>query len=450
MTKRREKARERKDRALGWLRLHRTEIIERGKTLLIVLLFLSACFFADRSGILGKGGLSAVQTRLAAVLHVNDTGPDDSGSREYAAAARPQVMTVSPEPGTRYGAAFCGEVDDTYERFAAYLGEALGTAGQSEPVTWEQWRSAVSGMGVFFDFIDPQSLVCLAAWQGVSMPDSVADGYARRLFLSVEKSAVRLYFISADSGMAYCCDTALDSAAVESRMEAYRSNGTYFAFEREEAAVLDPNSVIVPGADEVRSVSVSAGVPAGTQESILQLFGMNSITATSYLEARGTTVYLDGDSTLRMGRDGVIDYEQESGRSAADMDLHGVSELPNIVDRLYRMVLELAGEESDCAELRLTAASYDRGKDEYYVSFSYFIDGMQVCYAAGDTAKFTVTGGTLTQARICLRQYQFTGENQTPLPAVQASALVSAAGGKDMARVYQDLGDRVTVSWRMG
>lgn len=444
-----EKAGALKDRAFFWLRLHKKGLVERGKTLLIVLLFLSACFFADQSGILGKGGFSAIQDRLAALLHVSDGNGTTLGGRAYAAAARPQVMTVSPEAGTRHGAAWGSEADDLYDRFAAYLGEALSTAGTPEAVSREQWQEAVAGTGVYFDFVEPQSLVCLAAWQGTSLPESASDAYARRLFLSVEDAGVWLYFTSADNGVVYRCVTTLDKSAVESRMAVYQSNGAYFAFERETAAALDPDCVIVPGSDEVRSVSVSAAAPTGTTESILQLFGMNAITATSYLEAKGTTVYLDGDSTLRMSGDGLIAYERESGLASVNMELRGVTDLPDLVDRLYRMVQELAGEASECGELRLTGASYDLRKDEYIVRFAYFIDGMQVCYTPGTAAEFTVTGGVLTQAQVYLRQYQFTGETQTPLPAVQAAALVTAAGGTDPVRVYQDQGDRVTVSWRM-
>ena len=220
-------------------------------------------------------------------------------------------------------------------------------------------------------------------------------------------------------------------------------------FEREDAPALDADTLIVPVADTVRAVSVTPAAPAGTQEAVLQLFGMNAITATSYQEARGTTVYLDGDSTLRMGTDGVITYERESGSAPAEMDLRGTAGLPDLTEKLYRLLQELSGEASECSEIRLESTGYDPRRDEYTVRFAYFIDGMQVRCAPGGMAEFTVSGGVMTRAQIMLRQYQFTGETQTPLPAVQAAALVAACGGTDPVRVYQDLGDRVTVSWKM-
>lgn len=449
MSERKQKVRELADRALEWLREHRGRIVEHGKTLLIIALFCSACFFADQSGILGQGGLSAVREQVVSLFHAGDAGPGVSGVREYAAAARPQAMTVSPEAGTRHGAAYHTEVDEMYGRFSVYLGEALGTAGAPVVTNREAWELALSGTGVFFDFVEPQSLVCLAVWQGIPMPEGAEDAYARRLFLSVEDGGVALYYVTDAAGTVYRCGTAVDASALESRMGLYQSNNAYFVFEREDAPALDADTLIVPVADTVRAVSVTPAAPAGTQEAVLQLFGMNAITATSYQEARGTTVYLDGDSTLRMGTDGVITYERESGSAPVEMDLRGTAGLPDLTEKLYRLLQELSGETSECSEIRLESTGYDPRRDEYTVRFAYFIDGMQVRCAPGGMAEFTVSGGVMTRAQIMLRQYQFTGETQTPLPAVQAAALVAACGGTDPVRVYQDLGDRVTVSWKM-
>lgn len=453
MFERKETARSLKDRAADWLRAHRHGLIEHGKTLLILVLFCSACFFADRSGILGQGGLSDLGGRLTAWME-RDEGTSLPGSRSYAAAARPQAMMVSPEDGVHHGAAFHSETDELYDRFAAFLGEALGTAGEMEPITAEQWRAALPGRGVYFDFGTAQSLECLAAWQQTNLPWNGADSYARRLFLSAEGQDVRLYFVVEGSGMAYCCDTAVEVSALSVRLDRYQSNGAYFVLEQTDPggseSTLAPETLIVPAADQVRSVSASAGVLNQPAAGVLRLFGMNDITATSYLETNGMTVYLDGDSTLRVNGDGVILFEREAGGAEPESDLRGAAGMPDVADSLYRMLLELTGEEGECARLRLVKAEYASRLDRYTVEFSYVIDGMQVCYAPGPAAEFTVTGGVLTQARVRLRQYQFTGETQTPLPPLQAAALVEASGGSDPVRVYQDQGDRVTVSWRMG
>lgn len=439
-----------RERLFAWLRRHRRRIVELGKTCLIIILFCSACFLADRSGILGQGGFSTVRENVTAWLRGGESGPAVMSGREYATAAKPQVMAVSPDDGVHYGAAFTSEVDELYERFSAFLGEALGTSEQIIQLTTEQWLAALSRRGIYFDFAVPQRLDCLAAWQQTSVPWDTENICARRLFLSVEEQDVRLYFAVEGSGAAYCCDTEVEAGALSTRMERYQSNGAYFAFEREETDRLDADVLIVPAVDTVRGVSGTAVSFVGRTETVLQQFGMNTVTATSYQEASGTAVYLDGYSTLRIQQDGLITYEREPGQDLPEFDLRGTVSLPELADRLYSLTMELSGNGGDCAQLRLLQADYDLQNDRYTVSFAYFIDGMQVCCGLGPAAEFTFAGGTLTQAALCLRQYEFTGETQTPLPAVQAAALVSASGGTDPVRVYQDMGDRVTVSWKMG
>lgn len=432
-----------------WIRAHKTNLIEQGKTALILLLFLSACFLSAQSGVLGEDGISDLKLWAATLVNGSNSAPVSSSGRKYEVVARPQVMAVFPEAGTRYAAMYSSEVDSLYDRFSAYLGEALGTAGTPETVTRQAWEEALSGKGIFFDFIAPENLVCLAAWQGVSVPKSDLNHNARRLFLSVEETGIRLYYISEPDGMIYCCTTALDRSAVESRMAVYHSNDAWFAFEREETAALDPDVMILPGAKEVWALSVSSVNTATPPEMFLQYFGMNSITATSYLETSGMTVYLDGDSTLRVSGDGRISYEYEAEAGSSENVPYGVSALPDIVDSMYRIVVNLAAESMGDSEIRLTSAAYDARKDTYTVWFAYFIDGMQICYASGNAAEFTITGGTLTHAEIQLRQYQLTGETQIPLPFVQAAALAIAEGSTEPVRVYQDMGDFVTVSWRI-
>lgn len=438
-----------KDRIKAWLKEHNRDLMERGKTLLIVLLFCSAFVLAGKTGVLGDEGLTAITVGVVDWFDGGTAGSNVSNAREYAAGARPQVMAVSPEAGTRYGAMYSSDVDTLYARFSTYLGEALGTAGTPESVSRSTWERALSQRGVYFDFIVPESLVCLAAWQGTSVSDSAASYSARKLCLSVEGKTVCLYYISAQDGNVYRCSTALEESAVTSRMSVYQPNGAYFVFEREGNAALDPDVLILPGASEVRSVSVSGGSAPEDTETLMRQFGMNEITASSYLEASGTTVYLDGDSTLRIAEDGTIHYECGTP-AAGENSLGGTMGLPEIVDELYRMTQECIGFASQAGELRLVSAAYDDRQDTHTVRFAYFLDGMQVCDGAGEAASFTFTSGVLTQAQMRPRLYEFTGETQTPLPSVQAAALAAAAGGTDPVRVYQDTGDRVTVSWRIG
>ena len=431
-------------RLTSWVRAHRTAVIDHGKTALIVVLCLSAVVLAGKTGLFG--GTEPLEALRDRFISASGNSSVSTGKEDYQETARPSVIAVSPETGTRYGAAFSNETDTMYDRFATCLGEALGSAGTPEAVNRTQWETALSGTGVFFDYVQDQSLLCIAAWQGTSVPGTAAGHSARRFFLSVQDNGVRLYYISAATGQAYRCTTALAKSTLESRMDAYPSNGAVFAFENEAYSALDGDVLIVPDTQEVRSLSVSNPGTPGSAEEIMQLFGMNHITATNYPESDGGRVYLDGDNTLRLGADGVISFERGAAQETPLRVWNGRDSLPDVVDALYQTTLKLMDGLGD-AGIRLVRAEYDAPSETDTVSFGYYLDGMQICLSTGNAADYVVSRDQILQATVRLRQYHLTGETQTPLPGVQAAALVAATGGSEPIRVYRDNGDSVTVEW---
>ncbi len=445
MSERFEWLRERVSRMKAWCQGHRRALIEHGKTVLIAGLFVSAVFLSGKAGLFGgAANLAAWRGRVMAV-EAPETG---MSKQEYTEVAQPLAVAVCLGDGGRYATAYSQETKTVYERFAAYLGEALGSAGVPEIITRTQWEKALSDRGIYFDYVREQSLLCVGAWQGISVPESIARHEARQLFLAVESGGVRLYYRSADNGNYYRCTTALTKTAVESRMEIYQPGQAVFAFEQPIDSGLDPNALLVPDMGEVRTVMVSnPGVPQMVEETML-LFGMNYITATSYSESDGGAVYLDGSSTLRLSGDGAITFER-GGVSGGTAGRNGEASLPEVIDGLYQTTLRLTEGRGE-GQIRLTEAIYEEDGETYTVRFDYFIDGMPVCLTQGSAAEYTVSHGKILRAQVYLRQYHFTGETQTALPTTQAAALVAACGGRELVRVYEDSGESVTVSWLIG
>lgn len=431
-----------------WLRDNRGKLIEHGKSLLIILLFLSAFFLAGQSGLFnGEARLEAVKDKLSSVFSGGNGSGNSVGNREYAEAAIPMVVTVSPEEGTRYAVAYSAQVETIFRPFSAYLGEALGSAEPPVSVSRSEWERVLTGAGVFIDYVFPQNLRCIAAWQGTDAPENAGDHYVRRLFLAAESVGIKLYYISEDTGTVYRCATALAGDAMESLMTAYQSNNAQFAFENQDYASLEPDTVILPGATEVKRVTVnSPGAPTDVEE-LLGLFGMNYITASHYLETDGSMVYLEGDSTLHIGTDGVIRFERDGEKISTPEEWKTLVSLPDVVDSLFQTTQDMVAETVGEARIVLSEARYQQRIEQYTVSFDYLIDGMRVCLPTGSAAEYTVSNGQVIEAVVRLRQYQLAGETQTPLPIVQAAALVEVSGGSEPVQVYQDTGDSVTVSW---
>ena len=206
-------------------------IIELGKDLIILLLIASALLLGFRSGVID---------RLR--RNIDPAGqPDGPVSTSVSAAAVPFVIAVVGEEsggrcGQTYGVARVGE---TYERFSAVLGEALGSSGNPEQISEAQWRAALSGPGVFFDFLYDQPLSLLAGWLGTEIVGGAASHTARRICLSLEGDRLALYYIRARYGEFYRCDTALSSSTLSARLKENPANGALFAFELDEDTAVD-------------------------------------------------------------------------------------------------------------------------------------------------------------------------------------------------------------------
>ena len=67
----------------------------------------------------------------------------------YAPAAAPYCIVLTPEDGAHCAVMYSGEeLAETYGRFSAMLGEALGSSFGAEAVTEDDWRAALGGQGL--------------------------------------------------------------------------------------------------------------------------------------------------------------------------------------------------------------------------------------------------------------------------------------------------------------
>ena len=126
---------------------------ERGKSVLIVLLVISALLLAARSGIfdmfLSDGNsLESVIDRLRGGRGL--PLEDDAAETGAGEAARPLFAAVTGSDGkSRYGVKYnAAAMDVFYEDAGTILGEALGSALEPVHVDELEWRSARSGAGL--------------------------------------------------------------------------------------------------------------------------------------------------------------------------------------------------------------------------------------------------------------------------------------------------------------
>ena len=137
-------------RLLGWL-----------QNLVIVLLLISTAALVAETGVLDLSG------RLG-TADQGQAGLDQLTA--YTAAARPFCMVLTPETGV-HGAIMYNsdELELAYERYSTALAEALGSSGEPEPISDEQWQAALHGPGIYFDYYGDFQLSILAIWLGTQM-----------------------------------------------------------------------------------------------------------------------------------------------------------------------------------------------------------------------------------------------------------------------------------------
>ena len=437
-------------------------IIEAGKSLLIILLLASALVLARETNLFNGKLTSVPMVRNIAQrfrsLAERDSSPDgsDRENRPFSPAASPFFMAVTWEDGARYGVKYDdAQLNQLYGRFSVALGEALGSSGKAEPVTDAEWKEALSGAGVFFDFLYDQPLSVLSGWLGSSINDVSASHTVRHLCLAGAGDDLVLYYIRSKDGRAYRCDTALDFSYISPQLENYAPNGAQFAFELgEKFKLLYPYTMLLKELPEISSVTVTNPLHSKvTPESLLSIFNMNSFVANSYTETDGSVVYVEGstesESTLRVDSSGSVSYSQTG---MGNLKVSGTGPIPGtvqVIEKAFSLVNGSLGAWCGDAALSLSKIAYNPLEQTYTVCFDYIVNGLPVFLAGGErAAEIKVKNGVISKAALNFREFGPGSELQTHLPEIQAAAAVMAKYGEgEPLLVYEETGSEISAVW---
>jgi len=434
----------------------RRRYLELVKSALIVLLSASALLLilqTDHYGRLVEN--SRLLTALSSMLGGGETGAHTgtgTATGEFASGVvTPAAISVSSVAGMRYGLKYDGEgLKSSFSHFSALLGEALGSSGAPEERTEQQWREALSAEGVWFDFLGALPLRTLSGLLGTEMSSAAGTDAARRLCLAREGEGVALWYIRERDGRIFRCGTALSYGSLSVRLEPYAPNGAYFAWETGVEDSLEPDFLFLESLPALYALSWEYGQPgAPVMEAILDALDMNRYVAARYDEADGTIVYVEGDSSLRLHADGTLVFGLIGGETPGDGETAGVfsaeraSAAAETALRLAGTVLDSYGGEYPlfCAGQR-----YTPGTDEYTVQFDYMADGIPVRPGGESAVTVTVRGDTVVRMSALLCAFQ-RGERVSPLPELQAAAVVTASGGGEPMLVYELYGGVAAPGW---
>ncbi len=420
----------------------RGKILEWLKTAGIVLLSISALFLLS-------------QTQLFSPVlwqHTEEPGTQAESGEETGGppqAARPLMMAMTDPGGARYAVGYdAAAVSELYERFSAALGEALGSSEEPEAVSEETWREALSANSLYFDFGSGLRLDVLSSWLGTEMQSEAAWATARRLCLVADENAA-LYYIDESDGAFYCCATALTGTSISSRMD---ETGCAASFAWELGADFDtvePYFLILEELRQVEVLSIRNPFYAGlSAQELLTTFEINSFLAQNYPEADGTVVYVEGERTLRVGTDGTVTFSQTGGDGLAVAAPGETPTAAEVAEAAFSLARSTVGAWCGAAELYLTSLDYNWESRSYSLSFSYFVNGIEVSLpGSSGAAEVEVEGGQITSVRLTFREYTITESALTPLPALLEAAVVQASGGGDPILCYEEDGETAQVRW---
>ncbi len=404
------------------------------KCLIAVLLVTAAVLLLQTDYFAASGGLP----ENSAVSPARAAGAAATASAEAAAVLVPRAVMVRTPEGAVSASAWDGEAtEQAFRRFAAVMGEALGSAGAPEKLTEPEFRAGMESGCFFVDLGGVFSLGLLSDWLGAG-GGGAADMDADMLYLGFSGEAVSLFFRLGRQGF-YRCATATQAETLSARMSDFAAERAHFAWEDPRLGGVDPYSVILEQMPALYRVSGASAWDQADPAHLMEILGMNSYVASSYYDADGTLVQMEGGRTMRLTPEGMLYYRSNEPSPGAEKH-----DLIAAVNQVCRLLRQSAGLTAGDAEIMFSGM--EQSETACTVYFDYCVSGVPLRPTEGHAAAVTISDGVVRWASISLRSYSRTEEPETVLPMFRAAAIASVRGETPVL-VYADSGEWTRCVW---
>lgn len=394
-----------------------------------------------------------VQTQLYNLDQDNDYFPSlsagsaasQSTPTSLADLSAPVRVAVTGDYG-HYGSVQMTTTDKAFtESLRSLLRGALGSAQSFAPCSDEEFFSAISGVSIYYDFLNPLPLSVLAGLVGEASDSQ--DISARQLVLADRgEDGVRLYL--SDGSTYRSCSVAVSASRLTDTVSSYELGGAFFAFESVETeplfASLDPCSLFLTPLPQLPALS--AKTPLSDTDWLLSALGFNPNTKSRYTESSGTEVIIRGDCSLRIRSDGTVLYDGGSTPSLQISAREDASVSQRILAAQSLLNSIFSNFSSDAS---LYLAGVQTSGDSTVLRFGYQVEGVPIRFANNaDAAMVTLSGSDVTSLTLRIRQYSRTGETASLLPLRQSLAIAAQTPGGELSIGYTDRGgDTADASW---
>ncbi len=411
------------------------KISEFSKTVLIVLLTVSAIFLTGRTWLTAVGSNGDWRT-----LFNKDTVNLPVAYNEYEeinsviTLLTPLRATVKSESG------FCtlpnaNAVSGLFERTRVSMNEALSTAKDMQTVDKNAWRRALDGDMVFYDFegyIPLDALALLGTGTSVEFPS------VRYLVLSADDDGTVSVYCKDKEGNYLRFATEAQATNLRAILTGYPGDGSEFVYKTIPSAdtmlttapytdgTLARESVItdISSSDTNRMISV-----------ILEDLGFNSYTTKAYPETDTTRVYVEDLDTLRVSSDGTLQFYAPSADNGTYTAPTGLDKA-NILADGATILRNAVGIYSGDASVYLIDCYTDSQTGRFVLLFGIHSDGVPVKTEKGYAARLEYCGNVVTSGDMRIAAYKKTDGTAPLLPAVQAYAAMKDGGELGLRYVY--------------
>jgi len=322
-----------------------------------------------------------------------------------------------------------------------FMGKAIGSASIPEEITEGEWRAALSGIGVYYDYLGNIPLSAIALWQNYEPPYHM-NALVRRLVLAVEDKEVALYYVNQSNDRFYRCSTAVERESLLNQIETYKPNGCAFAFELNGLSPKPMGELFIFKASPVLRMAGSS--PVKDREKafgvMLDVFDISPGSRKSPQNLSDTFLAVDGSRSfsLSSGCEAIYsDNREVAGNGIAIYVPQGEPSVADIIERVRVIAVKTAGATAKEAELFLKDIKHDVSARTYTLSFGYVLNGVPILLSdSSDAAVFRIEDGVLTYARIVLRE--FTLENDPYVPMPLETAILLEEEGADCRLAYKE------------
>lgn len=407
-------------------------MIEHGKTLLIVLLSISAVVLLSRTQLVQDSGVAELLNRPR----------PHSGEKTVSltVAAKPAAIMIS-DGIERYAVQYDqNEVDSLFTRLSPLLGEALSSAGEPEPLGEYLWRSRLKSAGAYFDFSGEVPLSALGSWLQRESQCALTHN-ARRLVLSLgTDDRVYLCYQEGESGEFFSCSTELSGTLhLMPVLSGISGNAGQFAFESgNRGANLEPYTLMTDRQTSVIYTGTTPITPKGNLGTLLEAL---DYTGRNHASVSDGELYLDGNDRLRVLSSGQVMFSAAQPGKYPVPTAGEEMTAAEAIEAARKLAESTIG--AFCGEAQLYLISARQNGDGYQIRFGYRLNGSSVwLYEGGWAAEFLLREGCIMEFTLRLRSYAATDSRALLLPMDRAAVMLPDLSGekRELVIQYRDLG----------